>query len=474
LCRLSALYNSAPRTLWKDGMAGRISAIWTAIRMVRERARQERSRTWTRAALMLHQDRETALLRRWALARSPFYRRFHAGKERAPVADLPILSKATMMESFDDLVTDRSLRLAELEAYLRDRPQEPRFHRRYVVLATSGSTGRRGVFVFDRKEWIRAMASIARPILWVERQNPGRRAPRAAIIASGAPWHYSARIGASLGDILPSLRLDAGAPIDDLVRELNRWQPAAIAIYPSTLSLLADKQLAGELRIPLAHIASSAELLTAEVRDKAREVWGAQVRDTYGATEYAPLASECEQGQMHLLEDGALIEAVDAAGRPVPEGEIGERLLLTVFRRFTQPLIRYEISDRIRITKEFCPCGRPYRVMKQIEGRIEDTLLFPSMENPEKKIPFHPSLFADLLERIPLQGWQVIQEVDALRVLLLGTEDERLREQLRGELWQLFRMRGAAQPRIEVHFAAAPERGPTGKAPLIVCKAKSR
>jgi phenylacetate-coenzyme A ligase PaaK-like adenylate-forming protein len=49
---------------------------------------------------------------------------------------------------------------------------------------------------------------------------------------------------------------------------------------------------------------------------------------------------------------------------------------LTIFERFTQPLIRYEISDRIRLTSESCPCGRPYRVIESIEGRQEDVLHF--------------------------------------------------------------------------------------------------
>jgi phenylacetate-CoA ligase len=438
--------------------------------MLRARSIQERSCAWSRASLKAHQARQTEDLRRFAMQQSPFYARFHRGMESGLLTELPILTKATMMESFDELVTDRSLRLADLEAYLRDEPDTPRFRGRYVVLATSGSTGRRGVFVFDNNEWIRAMASIARPIAWVEKARRRRRPPRAALIASTAPWHYSARIGTSLGKIIPSLRLDAAAPIDELVRELNRWQPRAIAVYPSTLSQLAAKQASGELQISLEDIGTSAELLTPDVRQRAERIWGAQLRNTYGATEYAPIASECERGRMHLFEDGAIIEVVDSTGRAVPDGEVGERLLLTVFKRYTQPLIRYEISDRLKVSDDPCPCGRPQRVMLELEGRREDILNFPRAGSPNVEVAIHPNQFVDLLERVPLTGWQVIQEEGRLTVSLMGRADAAICEQLTAQIRRMLDTQSAMAPAIIVHFVDKLQRGPTGKAPLIVSR----
>jgi hypothetical protein len=40
------------------------------------------------------------------LERSPFYRRFHSGLEGRPLSELPVLTKAQLMESFGELVTD--------------------------------------------------------------------------------------------------------------------------------------------------------------------------------------------------------------------------------------------------------------------------------------------------------------------------------------------------------------------------------
>jgi len=61
-------------------------------------------------------------LRNLVATRSPFYQRFHRGLEARSLQDLPILTKVTLMENFDDLVTDRRIRLAQAERYLSTPP----------------------------------------------------------------------------------------------------------------------------------------------------------------------------------------------------------------------------------------------------------------------------------------------------------------------------------------------------------------
>src|SRR5579885_1466493 len=74
---------------------------------------------WKRRALLEHQQRSVHRLRRFAAERSPFYRRYHKGLENRPLHELPILTKAALMEHFDDVVTDRSLRLADVAEHLK-------------------------------------------------------------------------------------------------------------------------------------------------------------------------------------------------------------------------------------------------------------------------------------------------------------------------------------------------------------------
>jgi putative adenylate-forming enzyme len=444
-------------------------SLLTLVRVLLERRAQERTCTWSRAQLVRHQAESVAALRAHALAHSPFYREFHRGLEGRPLQALPILTKGLLMERFDDLVTDRRLKLAELESFLRSEQSDARYLGRYVVLATSGSTGRRGVFVFDDREWIRAVAAITRPIAWAQPPGASRKPPRAALIASASRWHYSARVGKALATRLaPALRLDAATPTDELVARLNEWQPQALATYPSVLRQLAAEQVAGRLRIPLRNIATSAEVLTAEVRTVVRRAWGIPVQDTYGATEYAPIASECPLGRKHLFENGAVIEITDARGLPVPAGEAGERVLLTVFGRRTQPLIRYEISDLVRVTEEACPCGRPYRVIESVDGRQEDILYFAAAHEGLPAVPVHPNRFHEALESLGVEGWQVIQEESALVIRLLGPRAGDFCATAETAVRLAIAATGARVPAISARVATTFERGATGKAPLIL------
>ena len=443
------------------------SSLWTLLRVLRQRRVQERSCRWSRTELHAHQARSLAKLRAFALANSPFYRDFHRGLDQQPLAALPILTKRQLMERFDELVTDRRIRLTDAEAYLRD-GGPGRYLDRYVVLATSGSTGRRGVFVFDDLEWIRAIAAITRPIAWATAGRASRRPPRAALIAASAPWHYSARVGAALANrVAPALRLDAGAPLAELVTRLNEWRPEALATYPSVLRQLAAEQTAGRLDIPLANIATSAEVLTAEVRGLVRRAWSIEVQDTYGATEYAPIASECGHGRKHLFENGAIVEVVDDRGRAVPAGEQGARILLTVLERFTQPIIRYELSDLVRVSEEACPCGRPYRVIEAIDGREEDILSFPGLDGGT--VAVHPNHFHDALEGAAVAAWQIEQTPAGLTVRLVGAAAPTTAA-VGDALRRVLLAQRALPVPLAIEHVTELSRGASGKAPLILAR----
>ena len=122
---------------------------------------------WTRPHLEAHQARELRLLRGYAYARSPFYGSFHKGFSERPFQDLPILTKEMVMEHFDELVTDPAVRLADVEAHLATLSGgDELFDGCYRVASTSGSTGRRGLFLWDPDEWATILASYNRSFDW--------------------------------------------------------------------------------------------------------------------------------------------------------------------------------------------------------------------------------------------------------------------------------------------------------------------
>src|SRR5204863_10195 len=71
------------------------------------------------------------------------------------------------------------------------------------------------------------------------------------------------------------------------------------------------------------------------------------------------LTNGCPAGPgSHVNADWAILEVVDDEYRPVPPGELGRRVLLTNLSNRAQPLIRYEVNDRVRLDAAGpCACG---------------------------------------------------------------------------------------------------------------------
>ena len=110
------------------------------------------------------------------------------------------------------------------------------------------------------------------------------------------------------------------------------------------------------------------------------EAWNRGLNN-YGATETgAYTAGGCDRHTgLHLFEDQIQFEVVDDEYQPVPDGEQGSRLLITNLFNRTQPLIRYELNDLIIRSPDPCPCGRPFPLLKSIEGRSDDVLEMPAV-----------------------------------------------------------------------------------------------
>src|SRR5215216_1556548 len=305
---------------------------------------------WTRRQLEEHQAHALRLLREYAYARSPFYRRFHAGLIDRPLKELPVLTKAQVMENFDELVTDPSVRLVDVEAHVATLRGNERFHRRYWAASTSGSTGRRGLFLWNFAEWTTVLASYNRSFDWAGSRAGLTHRTKMAVVSSTTPWHQSARVGASVqSPWVPTLRLDSGDPVESIVERLNSWQPEVLVAYASMIRLLAEEQLAGRVHIYPEFVFSASEVLTDRARRQAEAAWGKKPFDVYAATETAGIASECDRHRgMHLFEDLVITEVVDENNRPVPQGVYGEKVLVTVLFSRTLPLIRYEMSDSVR------------------------------------------------------------------------------------------------------------------------------
>ena len=424
---------------------------------------------WTRAQLEASQADGLRRLREYAYAHSPFYQKFHRGLIDRPLNELPVLTKAMLMENFDELVTDRSIHLEKVREFSSGNADKQRYLDRYLVTATSGSSGHPGFFLFNESEWITVIASFARGQEWSGAKVNLLRRRRMATVASISPWHMSSQVAVTVKTpSTPSICIAASSPLENIVQQLDAWQPNLLIAYASMSRILAEEQLAGRLHIAPEKVFTSSEVLTDETRRRVKAAWGDEPFNQYGATETADIAAEYKLcRRMHVFEDLLLVEVVDQQYRPVPHGEFGTKLLVTTLFSRTQPLIRYEMNDSVRLSAEPCSiCSLPFTFIDGVQGRMEDALSMPGIKGGQLLI--QPLVFNRVMDILPVSGWQVIQETDSSLTVLLsgarnGIRDEAVSDAIRKELTS----EGAIIPLIKVQRVAQIPKSASGKAPLI-------
>jgi phenylacetate-CoA ligase len=423
---------------------------------------------WTRQQLDEYQSKSLLDLRRYAYQHSPFYQKFHKGLMELPLWELPVLTKSMMMENFDELVTDRSLHLGEIRAFAEHAAVGRRFKDRYYVTATSGSSGQPGFFLFDTSEWTSVLASFARGQEWSGVKIDLTRQQKMATVASISPWHMSSQVAATVKSWWrPSLRIPASQPLSQTVKQLNAWQPEVLIAYASMAGALAEEQISKRLNIHPKVVYVASEVLTSQTKQRVKEAWGDEPFNQYAATETAGVASEhlsCRY--LHFYEDLVITEVVDEQYRAVPAGEYGAKILVTTLFSRTQPLIRYELNDSVRVRAEPSNCRLPFRVLESIQGRVEDSLVLPAMSGGEVLI--RPLVINRIMDIAPVSGWQIHQQADQGLVVLLsgvrnGMSDDWLREAITRSLLQ----EGARIPYLRIQHVTEIPKTTAGKAPLI-------
>jgi phenylacetate-CoA ligase len=313
------------------------------------------------------------------------------------------------------------------------------------------------------------LASYLRAKQWAGvRTGPAHRV-KLAVVSSTTPWHQSSRVAATArSPFIVSERLSAAAPLPELVARLNDFDPDVLVAYGSMIRTLAYEQLAGRLTIAPRGVNSSSEVLTGEARAAATRAWNIAAFNVYAATDTGGgMAAECDQHRgMHLFEDLVIPEVVDDDYNPVPLGEPGSRLLVTVLFSRTVPLIRYEMTDRLRLADRLCPCGRPFRLVESIEGRTDDVIVLSAPDGGT--VGVHPVVFHQVLDLLDASGWQVSQQKQGLRVLVARPSAGFDQSATERGVQAALAAAGAVAPVVRVSVVDTIPAGPAGKRPFVV------
>jgi phenylacetate-coenzyme A ligase PaaK-like adenylate-forming protein len=253
--------------------------------------------------------------------------------------------------------------------------------------------------------------------------------------------------------------------VHELVAALNDFQPTILTTYPTAAALLADEAAAGRLHIAPRHVLTGGEHLGAAVRARVTQALGAPVRNSYGASEFLPIAWECAHGHLHVNEDWVLLEPVDSQYRPVPPGHVSHSVLLTNLANLVQPLIRYDLGDKIKVLPGRCPCGSSMPRI-EVQGWRDDVLRVPARK-PGETVSLLPLALSTVVEGEGLFDFQLQQRGPgtlALRVPLQGEAARQAIDRCRRALQQFAEAQGAQPISVVGETGCAVPRGRSGKA----------
>lgn len=347
--------------------------------------------------------------------------------------DLSVVSKVDMMNNFNRYITDSSINLSKIDEFTSDvKNVGHMINEKYLVFKTSGSTGNPAIILYDKYN-IDVSASVAalrtfarKEDLDVFKKNDKRTAGVFAnngfYLACGMSKYFELQ----MPDKKNKITIDVNESEQEIIRQLNEFKPSMLSGYPSNLLLLSDNE---ELSINPDIVITGGELLTDEVREKLKNKFNCYVQTHYSCTEAGEIACECKCGHLHINEDWVIVEAVDKDNNPVSSGVMSDKVLITNLSNYIQPFIRYELSDRIIIHEEVCPCGNNMRWL-EVEGRTDDILEF---DNDILIAPM--SLYKILSDIKQIMRFQLIQKsINKLELRLVCENKEEIFIEARNRL----------------------------------------
>ena len=343
---------------------------------------------WSRAQIDAYQTQVFRDFLRHVKAHSPWHakRAAHLDPATATPADLaslPIMDKNDMMDNWDAIVTVPGASRLEAEEALRAHTDQFYIWGDNVLLASGGSGGRPGLFLYDwfgmamlwggmGRGFYSSLSALAKQGI----DLPG--GVRMCSVAAEKSAHGSyilSRVFSNPNN--PTHRLSGWRSNEDVIAKLNAIQPHFIFCYPTLIHELAEAANSGQLKIEPSVIYLGSEHLSDTVRDLARRTWpGTAILTCWGTSEGGgTFPCPCGDG-FHVCEDLCIIEPVDSRGRPVPPGQRAHGIYFTNLFNKALPIIRYFIDDIFEMAEGPCACGSHFLKVRQVHGRTLDNFYY--------------------------------------------------------------------------------------------------
>lgn len=297
-----------------------------------------------------------------------------------PISEFPSINKKGLIKHFDELVTVDDVKQSELCAF--DELENMKdMYKDYHVVHSSGSTGKPGYFIYDEQAWNHMLLGILRGALWDMSMwdilKLLWKTPRIVYIAATDGRYGGAMaVGSGIEGIRAlQLSLDIKQPLMEWIDQIQEFKPNIVIGYSSAIKILAEQVEAGNVNVDIERIISCGEPLNANLRSFLERVFQCNVVNFYGASESLALGVELHKEEgMYLFDDMNYIEVENG------------KMYLTSLYNYAQPLIRYELSDRL--VWDAYDDRYPFSKIKNLAGRNEDLMWFQNEQGTREFL--HP------------------------------------------------------------------------------------
>lgn len=411
------------------------------------------------------QEKKLQNLLQYAREHSDYYR------DRIPadldLSKVPPINKLDFIANFDSIVTDKNVTMERVMDKIKSCGTEGAvLDGKYSISMTSGSTGNPTIILQDADfQNTSTVASFFRtlkaqfPIVMVA--ESGGFGTEASTIK-----HNTKNFKAVEKMILP---IDVAAEsIDTIIEKLQKLGPATLIGYTGVMTIMANKLIDKGVTIPEKRVYVSGEKCMPSDKTVIGRAFACQdVRIIYGCTEGGEIAHECQYGHLHMMSDCVKIEPVDENNNPVGYDKLSDKVLLTNLSNRVQPIIRYEVTDRITV-HQGCPCGCKDDWL-EIEGRANDNLVF-ELDGKTISVP-SISLLITIAEvnkngLINFKNYQVAATKDAHLTITLDyfkeVDPQEVNREMTEKLTKFFRIYGVENLTLD-YVAGAPKKTTRGK-----------
>ena len=319
----------------------------------------------SRLAIERHQAKKLKHFARNVLSTSKYYNRF-VQNGKFDLSIVPLISKTAFMASFNEINTqgillDEALHIAIESERSRDFKSEING---ITIGLSTGTSGKRGVFLVSENEramWVAlVMSRVIKPQIF-------KRQKIAFFLRANSNLYNAVE-----SSLFEFKYFDIFKPMQELLQELNAYQPDIIGSQPSVLMDIAEAQKKQAIFIQPIQIISFAEVLHESDKIELKHVFHSKLTEVYQCTE-GFLGVTCAHGTMHLNEDFIHFDKEwidDALFYPI----------ITDFSRHSQPVVKYRLNDILKIKKEVCICGSKLLALEKIMGREDDVLIFSGIK----------------------------------------------------------------------------------------------